>query len=319
MTLYDLPAPAKLNLFLHVVGRRADGYHLLESVFRLIDLSDAITIELRRDGVISRSSNLDDQIQDHDDLVVQAAKALQQATGTRLGAHVAVTKRIPMGAGLGGGSSDAATVLVALNRLWQTGLRRLALAKLGLSLGADVPFFVGGRSAFVQGVGEQLTPIEITRASYLVVKPAIAVATASIFAAPDLTRDTEPVKMSDFSGCSRFVGPASSLGVETSLRASGQGHQGFGRNDLEPVVKRMFPVVRQAMDWVAEQGYQVRMSGSGSCFFAEQDSLEEAQLARADLVAKMPNVNQSGGDALIQEVYACDGLQMHPLRHWVED
>lgn len=316
MTLYDLPAPAKLNLFLHVVGQRADGYHLLQSVFRLIDLSDVLTVELRRDGVISRSSDLQDQIQDQDDLVVKAAKRLQQASATRLGAHIAVTKRIPMGGGLGGGSSDAATVLIALNRLWQTGLNRAALAQIGLGLGADVPFFVGGDSAFVQGVGEQLTPLALGAASYVVVKPAIAVPTQGVFAAPDLTRDTEPVKMSDFSGCSRFVGTTSHLaGVNRSNQANG----GFGRNDLEPVVKRMFPVVRKAMDWVVEQGLQVRMSGSGSCFFAELDSPEQAQLARANLIAKMRDVNQSGGEALIEEVFACDGLQMHPLRHWVDD
>jgi 4-diphosphocytidyl-2-C-methyl-D-erythritol kinase len=313
MTLYDLPAPAKLNLFLHIIGQRSDGYHMLQSVFRLISLSDSITIDLRRDAVISRQSNREDQVQEQEDLVVKAARLLQKATGTHLGAHISVTKRIPMGAGLGGGSSDAATVLLALNRLWRTGLKRAALSELGLVIGADVPFFLGGQNAFVQGIGQELDPIDISDASYLLLKPKVSVATARVFAAPDLTRDTEPVKMLDFSGCDRFVGSSDGHSVKEPL------HRGFGRNDMEPVVKQMFPEVRQAMDWVVEQGYQVRMSGSGSCFFAEFGSPEEAELAKGSLVAKMQDTNQGFDGALIKEVLACDGWRKHPLRHWVDD
>ena len=305
MTLYDLPAPAKLNLFLHVVGRRSDGYHLLESVFRLITLADSISIDLRSDGEVSLESNLGMQVRPEDDLVVKAARLLQQRTGTPLGAHLHVTKRIPVGGGLGGGSSDAATVLMGLNRLWRTGLTRSELANLGLSLGADVPFFVFGQTAFVQGVGEKLEPVAVADASYLVFKPAASASTPTIFKAADLTRNTDRVKIADFSGADRFVG---STNVES----------GFGRNDLEPVVKRLLPVVSDAMSWVREQGFSVRLSGSGSCFFAELDSPADAQLARAGLTAKMEKTSD-GVTAVIEEVFACDGLPWHPLMHWLTD
>lgn len=305
MTLYDLPAPAKLNLFLHVVGRRGDGYHLLESVFRLITLADSITIDLRTDGQISRDSSTGDQVSEDDDLVVKAARLLKAHTGTTLGAHLQVQKRIPMGAGLGGGSSDAATTLIGLNRLWRTGLPRNELARLGLALGADVPFFVFGQAAFVQGVGEILAPILVSDASYLVFKPPVSVPTATIFKSPDLTRNTDRVKISDFSGVGGFI----------SRDAS---RPGFGRNDLEPVATRLFPVIAEAMAWIASEGYAVRLSGSGSCFFAELDSPKAAELARASLVAKIAGLDEGKG-AFVKEVFACDGLPCHPLKHWLED
>ena len=324
MTYYDLPAPAKLNLFLHVVGRRSDHYHLLESVFRLISLSDSITLDLRCDGQISRQSDILDELAPADDLVVKAARALQQHTGTRLGAHIVVQKRIPVGGGLGGGSSDAATVLIGLNRLWRTGLTRIDLARIGLGLGADVPFFIFGQSAFVQGVGERLDPVCLSQGSYLVVKPCTAVPTASIFKATDLTRDSEPVKISDFSSSDRFVGRSAKLQEDHSFASSAVA-EGFGRNDLEPVVKRLYPVVQQAMDWVSRQGFSVRLSGSGSCFFAETDSPEQAELARLSLIAKIEKVDSgigtvgsAVGGAVIDEILACDGMQMHPLWHWLE-
>ena len=300
MTYYDLPAPAKLNLFLHVVGQRADGYHLLESVFRLISLSDSITLDLRTDGVISRDSDMAGVVSDDEDLVVKAARLLQQETGTHLGAHIVVRKRIPSGAGLGGGSSDAATVLLGLNRMWRTGLNRSALSRLGLVLGADVPFFLLGQAAFVTGIGEQRQAIACPDTSYLVFQPAVMVPTSVVFQAQDLTRDTEPVKISDFSGCARYVGD-----------------HGFGRNDLEHVTRRLYPVVDQAMVWANVQGQMVRLSGSGSCFFAETGSPEEAELARASLTAKITAQHQ-GCEALVA-VFACDGLHWHPLAGWLED
>ncbi|MCD8504169.1 MAG: 4-(cytidine 5'-diphospho)-2-C-methyl-D-erythritol kinase [Burkholderiaceae bacterium] len=305
MTVYDLPAPAKLNLFLHVVGQRADGYHLLESLFRLISLADSISIDLRLDGQISRESNLGVEVNPDDDLVVRAARLLQQRTGVLHGAHLHVTKRIPVGGGLGGGSSDAATVLIGLNRLWRTGLNRQELAMLGLSLGADVPFFVFGQTAFVQGVGEKLESFLAPDSSYLIFRPPVSVPTAAIFKADDLTRNSDRVKISDFSGVGSFVNVAS-------------GQYGFGRNDLEPVAKRLFPIVSDAMTWVSQQGYAVRLSGSGSCFFAEFNDPVQAELARGSLTGKMEKVD-NGEVAVIKEVFACDGLPEHPLRHWLTD
>lgn len=308
MTYYDLPAPAKLNLFLHVVGQRPDGYHLLESVFRLISIADSITLELRTDGVVSRETDMADAAPEADDLVVKAAKHLQQQTGTTLGAHVVVRKRIPSGGGLGGGSSDAATVLLGLNRMWRTGLKRADLMRLGLQLGADVPFFLFGQTAFVSGIGEQLHAIRPADSSYLVFEPASGVPTATIFRDPHLTRDTDLVKISDFSGRSHYLG-----------------ENGFGRNDLEPVTRRLFHVVDNAMRWVSDQGLQVRLSGSGCCFFSEQQSPADAELAQAGLMATMPlaaqdyEVGDQVSTGVLRQVVACDGLEQHPLAGWVQD
>ena len=303
MTYYDLPAPAKLNLFLHVVGQRPDGYHLLQSVFRLISLSDSISLDLRTDGVISRDSDMGEDIVDADDLVVKAAHLLKAETATDLGAHVAVRKRIPTGGGLGGGSSDAATVLIGLNRLWRTGLSKAALMRLGLRLGVDVPFFLLGQSAFVTGVGEHAQAIHCPDASYLVFRPDATVPTAEVFQAQDLTRNTEPVKISDFSGCHRYVG-----------------QDGFGRNDLEVVTRRQYPSVDKAMRWVASQGHAVRLSGSGSCFFAEFDSPAQAKLAQVNLIGKMCSSTMNGFTLPDRtEVFVSDGVPRHPLAQWLED
>ncbi|MFY9347462.1 MAG: 4-(cytidine 5'-diphospho)-2-C-methyl-D-erythritol kinase [Orrella sp.] len=301
MMLYDLPAPAKLNLFLHVVGRRADGYHWLESLFRLISLSDAVTIDLRTDGVISREPCSAVTWSEADDLAVRAAKALQQATGTRTGAHIAIRKRIPTGGGLGGGSSDAATVLLGLNRLWRTGLTREELMVLGLPLGADVPFFLFGQSALVTGIGERFQPVTISERSYVVAQPNVSVPTPTIFAAADLTRDSEPVKISDFSGLNR---------VKTRFTGIGA----FGRNDLEPVVKRLFPVVDTAQQWLASHGVLSRLTGSGACLFSEFTDPNEAVFANEQLLAKMQS-SQCG----LKTVHACDGLPVHPLQNWAVD
>lgn len=328
MTLYDLPAPAKLNLFLHVVGRRPDGYHLLESLFRLVSLSDSISVDLRLDGVISREwhgeTSTDATVDLESDLVIRAARLLQQHTQCRLGAHLSVTKRIPMGAGLGGGSSDAATTLLALNQLWRTGLSRDQLISLGLKLGADVPFFLVGQSSFVQGIGEIMQPVDLPPASYLIIKPRIGVPTAKIFASPDLTRNTESVKISDFSGRAFFVSDDAKRNGKQF--GASQGLTGFGTNDLERVVVQLYPEVNAAIQWAISQGIAVRMSGSGSCLFAEFESPEAAELARKDLVSKISidiatDALEVGGSAesVIELISACDGLSEHPLRHWVKD
>ncbi len=191
-------APAKLNLFLHVVGRRSDGYHLLQSAFQLLDVGDKLDFAVRADGDVQRLSNLPGVTQD-EDLVVRAARLLQAATGTQSGADIAVDKRLPMGAGLGGGSSDAATTLIALNHLWNTRLSRQQLMQLGLQLGADVPFFVFGQNAFVEGIGEVLSPVDIPEVWFVVLEPGVAVPTPTIFRAAELTRDTKMVTISDFS------------------------------------------------------------------------------------------------------------------------
>ncbi len=310
MTFYDLAAPAKLNLFLHVTGRRHDGYHLLQSLFRLVSLSDSVTVDLRRDGLISREGSLNQVVAVESDLTVRAAKALQKATGVSLGVNIHVQKRIPFGAGLGGGSSDAATVLLALNRLWRTGLSRQQLMQIGLSLGADVPFFLHGDAGFVQGVGEQIETVCAPDQSYLVFKPSVSIATAEVFSDPDLTRDTENVKITDFSGCINFIG------CETA------GVSGFGSNDLEVVVLKKFSAVRQVKYWLASQGLQTRLTGSGSCLFAEAGSPERAQLALEKLIVKMQSDKEMPDQMLgasLESVHVCDGLSQHPLKYWVSN
>jgi len=306
--LYDLAAPAKLNLFLHVIGRRPDGYHLLQTVFRLIDLCDLLDIDTRSDGQIVRETDMAGVAHD-DDLVVRAAKALQQHTGTKLGAQMRVRKRIPSGAGLGGGSSDAATVLIALNRLWQTRLTRQALMQVGLGLGADVPFFIFGQSAFAEGIGEKLTALDLPQQTYLVVQPAQHVPTQGIFQDPDLTRNTDPVKIMDFSG--RQIVPS----------------LGFGRNDLQPIVLKRYPVVRQALDWLDKAefsagGFSARMTGSGACLFLSFPDATLAENARQRLLAKIStdfsDTAMADTPSPIQSVLVCNGLDVHPLQDWVD-
>lgn len=235
------PAPAKINLFLHVTGRRPDGYHLLQTVFQFLDVGDELAFELREDGAIERT-NAVAGLPAADDLVVRAALALRRATGTPLGAAIHLDKRLPMGGGLGGGSSDAATVLVALNALWGTGLPAADLAALGLELGADVPVFVHGRAAWAEGVGERLEPFEAEEGPVLVITPRCHVDTARVFRDPDLTRNTPPLKMHAL-----------------SLPAAG--------NDCEPVTRRLYPEVGEALDWLARFG-PARMSGTGASVFA---------------------------------------------------
>jgi 4-diphosphocytidyl-2-C-methyl-D-erythritol kinase len=256
------PAPAKLNLFLHVIGKRADGYHSLQTVFQLLDYCDEIFIEPTDDGVIRRPEGLAG-IAPAQDLVVRAARLLQAESGSRLGAELRVHKRIPTGGGLGGGSSDAATVLVALNRLWGLDWPAGRLAELGLRLGADVPVFVHGRSAWAEGVGERLTPVEFPGAWYLVVCPDCAVSTAEIFSDPELTRDSPETTINGF------------------LSAG-------GRNDCEPVVRRRYPAVGAALDWVAARsaGRPARLTGTGACVFAAFDAAAQARAALEGLPAR---------------------------------
>ncbi len=244
------PAPAKLNLFLHVTGRRADGYHDLQTVFQLIDLQDSIGITVREDGVIERTSGPQEVAPDAD-LTVRAARALQAATGTRLGASLRIRKRIPMGGGLGGGSSDAATVLLALNRLWSGGLATDRLAELGLTLGSDVPVFVRGSSAWAAGRGEQLTPVELPERWYVIVHPGVHVPTAEIFQAPELTRNTPLITIRAF-------------------------FESGGRNDCESVVRARYPEVGEALDWLARFA-PARLTGTGSCVFAGFRSAADAE------------------------------------------
>jgi len=243
------PAPAKLNLFLHILRRRPDGYHDLQTCFQFVDLCDEITIEVRADGAISRSLGAPG-VAAEEDLCVRAARALKGAFGVALGADIRVVKRIPMGAGLGGGSSDAATCLVALNRLWNLNRPTAELASLGLSLGADVPVFVYGRVAWAEGVGERLTPLYPPLApaepNYLIIKPNVFVSTRDIFQDPELTRNSPPITIHDF-------------------LASG------GRNDCLDVVRRRYPEVARAIDWLSPYG-AARLTGTGACVFLACES-----------------------------------------------
>ena len=255
VSVHRWPAPAKLNLMLHVVGRRPDGYHELQTVFHLIDLMDAIDISVREDGMIFRPSGPAGVPEDQD-LVVRAARALKAATGSRLGANISVTKRIPLGGGLGGGSSDAATTLVGLNHMWRTGLTSAQLAAIGASLGADVPVFVAGRSAWAEGIGEILTPVQLGKDSwYLVIFPGVLVPTASVFQAPELTRNSPPTTMRGF--------------LETG-----------GRNDCETVVRARFPAVGEALDWLGRHA-PARLTGTGSCVFAKFSRAADAERVAA--------------------------------------
>ena len=262
------PAPAKLNLFLHVLGRRADGMHELQTAFRLIDRCDRVGISLRKDGEFSFSGPFGEQ-----NLCVRAARALKEKTS--LGCDIALEKVLPVGGGLGGGSSDAATTLLALNRLWQLGLDREALMEIGLKLGADVPFFLFGRSALGEGVGERLKPLDLAPAWYLILAPQVSVSTAEIFSDVALTRAAKPVKIPPF--------------------LSGQ-----GRNDLEPVAVRRYPEIAESLAWLRQRNAQARMTGSGACVFAEFSLQEEAERALRARPAGL-----SG--------FVARGLDRHPL------
>jgi 4-diphosphocytidyl-2-C-methyl-D-erythritol kinase len=250
------PAPAKLNLFLHITGQRPDGYHLLQSVFQFLDRADRLHFSVRSDGLIQRTSSLAG-VPAQEDLVVRAARALQEAAGTTQGADIAVEKILPMGGGLGGGSSDAATTLVALNYLWGTGLGEEGLAEIGLRLGADVPVFVRGRAAWAEGVGERLEPVELPEPWYLVLVPPVNISTAELFADPDLTRNCTPITIRDFLA-------------------------GAGRNVFEPSVRRRYRMVAEALDWLGRFA-PAKLTGTGACIFAPFEMREDAERVLARL------------------------------------
>lgn len=274
-SIVDVLAPAKLNLLLHIVGRRADGYHLLESVFTLIDWCDTLHFELRRDGMISREDLT--QPLPADDLVLRAARALQQTSSTALGAHIAIDKRVPAQAGLGGGSSDAASTLLALNRLWQLNYPLEHLQTLGLTLGADVPFFLGGHNAWVTGIGEKVQALTLPDARFLVVKPDQGLATQQIFSHPNLKRDTQPAILPRF--------------AEDVLDC--------GQNDLQPVARKLCPGIDQALLWLSALGLSGRMTGSGSAVFARV----------------LPDFDLPDPVGALQ-VRLCNTWSVHPLLGW---
>ena len=274
-SLYDVPAPAKLNLFLHITGRRPDGYHLLQSVFMLIDWCDTLHFEKRPGAAISREDltvPLPAQ-----DLICRAARLLQQHTGCPDGVHISVNKQIPAQAGMGGGSSDAATCLLALNRLWNLKLDLVTLEKLGLQLGADVPFFLRGHNAWVEGIGEKITPIELPSAQFWVVKPPTGVETPKIFAHPDLKRDTNAATISVFA-------------AET---------YDFGHNDLQPIAQALCPDVEQALRVLNDAGFKAKMTGSGSAVFAHTMGKHSKVSVPDHFQARL-----------------CSNLESHPLRGW---
>jgi len=254
----DWPAPAKLNLFLRIVGRRPDGYHRLQTVFQLLDWGDTVRLRLRPDGLVRRAGDGGYGVPEADDLVVRAARLLQREANVSQGADIEVLKRIPLGGGFGGGSSDAATVLVALNHLWQAGLDEDRLAALGLQLGADVPVFVRGRSAWAEGVGEQLTPLALPPAAYLLVDPGVSVPTAELFQTPDLTRDAAPATIADFVS-------GSELG-----------------NAFEPVLRRRSEAVEAALQALAQLG-PAALTGTGGGCFARFGARADADAARLRL------------------------------------
>lgn len=295
--LHDLPAPAKINLFLHVTGRREDGYHLLQSVFVLLDWCDRLHLERRNDAALRRH-DLGLALPD-DDLCLRAALALQQASGCTLGADIHVDKTLPWGAGLGGGSSDAATVLIGLNRLWGLNWTRDRLAALALSIGADVPFFIGGRNAFVEGIGERLWPLPENAfpAQWIaVVKPAEAIATAAIFGSAQLKRDSKTAIVIDF------------LADAQKLLQPSQTGAFYGQNDLQAPAETACSAVTQVARWLESRFGNSRMTGSGSAVFARAGTGDQpvatwsAEELPSGWVGRM-----------------CRSLTRHPLADWVDD
>jgi len=276
-SLFDVPAPAKLNLFLHITGRRPDGYHLLQSVFMLIDWQDTLHFERRSGGQIDRQDLT--VALPKDDLITKAAHLLQSETGCTWGVHISVQKEIPAQAGMGGGSSDAATCLLALNRLWGLRLSTQQLATLGVKLGADVPFFLQGQNAWVEGIGDKISPIPLPHAQFVVIKPEIGLETAPIFADPRLKRDTKPATIDGL--------------VRTPYD--------FGHNDLQAIAEQICPPVRHAIERLAAQGLNGKMTGSGSAVFA---LLPQGQIWQQD------------PDLADCQVRVCGNLEVHPLSGW---
>lgn len=300
-SLLDVPAPAKLNLFLHVVGRRPDGYHLLESVFVLIDWADTLHFERRDDGLLRRH-DLGEALPEQD-LCLKAARALQTASGTNAGVDISILKRVPSGAGMGGGSSDAATVLLALNRLWGLDWPRQKLLALAATLGADVPFFVFGRNALVQGIGDQLSAQDVPSHLYAVIKPAASLPTADIFNSPLLRRDSASAILA---GCLVSEAQAWLAGSAGAGGAGREGFPSFGRNDLQLPAQARCSDVAQAAQWLEDRFGNGRMTGSGSAVFAR---IGAGVLPKATWLEALP----SGWVGRL-----CRGLSEHPLRDWAD-
>ena len=301
-SLLDVPAPAKLNLFLHVVGRRSDGYHLLESVFVLIDWADTLHFERREDGVLRRH-DLGETLPP-DDLCLRAARALKAASGCNAGADISILKQVPSGAGMGGGSSDAATVLLALNRLWGLHWPRQRLLHLAATLGADVPFFVFGRNALVQGIGEQLSAVDVPPHLYAVVKPAASLPTADIFSSALLKRDSASAILEGSlvsEALAWLAGPA-----KAAVSGEAAAPPAFGRNDLQPPAQARCDEVAQAARLLESAFGNSRMTGSGSAVFARVDTGVPPE-------ATWPEALPSGWVGRL-----CRGLPQHPLRGWVD-
>ncbi|MDB5775344.1 MAG: 4-(cytidine 5-diphospho)-2-C-methyl-D-erythritol kinase [Herbaspirillum sp.] len=269
-TLLNCAAPAKLNLFLHVIGRRSDGYHLLQTLFQLIDRGDTLHFSVRDDGAIARTTDIPG-VPAQSDLIVRAARLLQHAAGDteqrRLGADIAIDKILPMGGGLGGGSSDAATTLMVLNHLWQTGFSRGELMDLGAQLGADVPFFIFGENAFAEGIGERLQAVNTPDCWFVVIEPGVSVPTGIIFSSAQLTRDTKPCKITDFSKAYKCFG-------DVKLQSAKNGVD--FKNDLEAVASAHFPAVADAVKWLRQFG-DARMTGSGACVFCSFEHESQAR------------------------------------------
>lgn len=281
-SLKHCPAPAKINLFLHVVGQRPDGYHLLQSVFQLVDRCDYLDFTVRNDGQIHRTNDIPNVPEDKD-LIVRAARLLQHTTGTSFGADITIEKNLPMGGGLGGGSSNAATTLMALNFLWDCHLSSEQLQKIGLQLGADIPFFLFGRNAFVEGIGEVLHPVKTADCWYVIVEPHVSVPTNEIFSNKLLTKNTNTIRITDFPEANNFV------------------KQSFGKNDLESVAVACFPEVNKALSWLKNFG-NARMSGSGACVFCPVETEKEAD----KIVEQVPEY---------WTAWKAKALQEHPLAY----
>lgn len=304
--LYDLPAPAKLNLFLHITGRRADGYHLLQSLFVLIDWADTLHLERRGDGQILRQ-DLTASLPE-DDLCLKAARALQRASGTPLGVDILIDKQVPWGAGLGGGSSDAATVLLGLNRLWGLGWSRAQLLTLGATLGADVPFFVGGHNALVEGIGEILTPAPFQPHWFQLIKPPAAAATAEIFRHPLVTRDTKPAKVAGLlAAMQRFSEEAPHSATKATNAELIDWSVCWGRNDLQNATEALCPDVKKAIEILQNAFDCARMSGSGSAVFASAGTNSQP-------MATIP-------EGILPDGWVgrmCRSLSSHPLMNWAD-
>lgn len=310
-TLHVL-APAKLNLFLHVLGRRADGNHLLQTVFTLLDWADELLIRRRADGLIVRLSEMPG-VAAEDDLVVRAARLLQAYTQVPFGAEIHVTKNLPSGAGLGGGSSDAASCLMALNHLWQTGLSAAALAELGVQLGADVPAFIFAKTSFAEGIGEQLQALSLPPQTYVLIQPELSILTANVFKAPELNRNTSALGYTQVE-----------TGLQTMLGTLTKGvnfkqEDYFARNDLEAVAKLLYPKLRHLIEALHQENWPVRMTGSGSCFFLPTYDLAQAEQIAKQIQAWAQDWTKENPEALaIQMVRALRSTEQHPEFHLLQ-